>query len=192
MNSPAPTHPRARMHTPPRTHARTHARHHHTHARIHQFRHPTSVGWADVLINFYFVSPANVASYQHICELQLCHSKLMLSRKDLGGHGVYSSLRSMDELLAAARATKLAAAGIPPGAFNPFGDAPTAEGAGASAEARAGAGAGNSSEVGYSGSAVAANSLDAVASEEQLSDVSYSSSFFSAASHGASEAPQHQ
>ena len=54
-----------------------------------RFTSPTSARWRDVMINGYFVSDPN----QHVVELQIHHSKLLLVRDNLGGHYVYARCR---------------------------------------------------------------------------------------------------
>ena len=54
-----------------------------------RFTNPTSARWRDVMINGYFASDPN----QHVVELQIHHSKLLLVRDNLGGHYVYARCR---------------------------------------------------------------------------------------------------
>jgi hypothetical protein len=54
-------------------------------------------GWADCLINFVFTDDPT----DHVCELQLVHSKMMLVRKNMGAHSSYSFFRTANELLEA-------------------------------------------------------------------------------------------
>lgn len=63
-----------------------------------RFLKPTSLGWADVMVNFHFRFQDDVT--RHICEVQLCHTKLITVRKDpkYGGHKEYSRLRNAWEL----------------------------------------------------------------------------------------------
>jgi hypothetical protein len=58
---------------------------------------PSSTGWHDGLILFYFQDDEN----KHICELQLVHSLLNNVRKGMGAHKTYSQYRSAEELMLA-------------------------------------------------------------------------------------------
>lgn len=58
---------------------------------------PTSAGWADALINFYFVEDPT----RTICELQLIHKSMWRIRSNLGAHDGYDKLRVVQELLRA-------------------------------------------------------------------------------------------
>merc|ERR1712032_373520 len=60
-----------------------------------RFRNPTSSGWADLLINFTFVSDPD----QHVCEVQLVHEGMLTARKHCNAHAAYSKFRSALELL---------------------------------------------------------------------------------------------
>jgi hypothetical protein len=60
-----------------------------------RFGTPTSGGWADIMINFYFKDDDD----QHICELQLVHTQLYTVRKNMGAHATYSVFRAALELL---------------------------------------------------------------------------------------------
>jgi len=75
-----------------------------------RFSNPSTGGWADCMVNFYFSSDP----LKHICELQLVHSAMMTVRKELGGHLIYTKGRNACELL------ELAAASSPLGAAIPF------------------------------------------------------------------------
>jgi hypothetical protein len=43
----------------------------------------TSMNWMDVMVNLLLVGD----SHQHVCEVQIVHSKMLLARSGLGGHG---------------------------------------------------------------------------------------------------------
>ena len=60
-----------------------------------RFTQPTAGGWADCMVNFSF----NDDQTSHVCELQIVHEQLMLARKGLGGHSIYSKGRAASELL---------------------------------------------------------------------------------------------
>merc|ERR1719201_2750885 len=60
-----------------------------------RFRKPTSSGWADLLINFTFLSDPD----QHVCEVQLVHEGMLTARKHCNAHTAYSKFRSALELL---------------------------------------------------------------------------------------------
>merc|ERR1711934_598945 len=60
-----------------------------------RFRNPTSSGWADLLINFTFVSDPD----QHVCEVQLVHEEMLTARKHCNAHKAYAKFRSALELL---------------------------------------------------------------------------------------------
>merc|ERR1719409_2027490 len=62
-----------------------------------RFRNPTSSGWADLLINFTFVSDPD----QHVCEVQLVHEGMLTARKHCNAHAAYSKFRSALEMLEA-------------------------------------------------------------------------------------------
>ena len=73
------------------------------------FKHPTSGGWADAMINFRFVDDnsrwnplGKDAGSGHICELQLIHNEMLFVRKDWGAHESYSKFRTAVQLLEAA------------------------------------------------------------------------------------------
>eukprot|EP00039_Didymoeca_costata_P006812 m.93581 g.93581 ORF g.93581 m.93581 type:complete len:1123 (+) comp13402_c0_seq3:137-3505(+) len=59
---------------------------------------PTSGGWADTLVNFYF---ANGDPNKHIMEIQLVHTQMMKVRKEMGAHGAYNEFRTALEFLEA-------------------------------------------------------------------------------------------
>jgi hypothetical protein len=60
-----------------------------------RFGHPTSGGWADFMVNFYFEDDEG----QHICEVQLVHSQMYLLRKKMGAHKTYGQFRGAKEIL---------------------------------------------------------------------------------------------
>ena len=60
-----------------------------------RFSCPTSGGWADIMVNFYFASDGR----RHICELQLVHTQLYTIRKNMGAHATYAVFRAAMELL---------------------------------------------------------------------------------------------
>jgi hypothetical protein len=62
-----------------------------------RWKAPTSGGWSDVLLTFYFTDDAN----RHICEVQLVHADLMRVRTEWGAHSAYTSFRCALELLEA-------------------------------------------------------------------------------------------
>jgi hypothetical protein len=57
---------------------------------------PTRQGWMDVMVNVIVVSD----EHKHVCEIQIVHSKMLLARSGLGGHGAYARVRSATEMLA--------------------------------------------------------------------------------------------
>ena len=58
-----------------------------------RFSNPSPGGWRDVMINY------RVKGHRHICEVQIVHSKMLIARKELGGHDEYAAERSARELL---------------------------------------------------------------------------------------------
>ena len=60
-----------------------------------RFGHPTSGGWADIMVNFYFEDDGD----RHICEVQLVHSQLYTVRKNMGAHQTYSMFRAALEIM---------------------------------------------------------------------------------------------
>jgi len=58
--------------------------------------------WQDVKVHFVFRD----SSPPIICELQLCHQKFTIARRELGGHGVYARFRSLLEAEDFVNATK--------------------------------------------------------------------------------------
>jgi hypothetical protein len=60
-----------------------------------RFDVPSSGGWADAMVNFYFVSD----DLRHICEIQVVHEDLLLARSGLGGHKIYNKCRNATEVL---------------------------------------------------------------------------------------------
>ena len=57
--------------------------------------HITSMNWMDVMVNLVLVGD----EYEHVCEIQVVHSKMYLARKGLGGHGPYGQVRAASEIL---------------------------------------------------------------------------------------------
>jgi len=53
----------------------------------------SSGGWRDAMINY------RLKGSKHVCELQICHSKMFLMRKKMGGHEAYSCERNAREIL---------------------------------------------------------------------------------------------
>eukprot|EP00729_Bicosta_minor_P002571 gene2571-2804_t len=62
-----------------------------------RFANPTSGGWGDVMVNFYFEKDPQ----KHIVELQLMHDRMMTVRKKQGAHAAYNQARTAAELLEA-------------------------------------------------------------------------------------------
>ena len=62
-----------------------------------RFGQPTSGGWADIMINFYFKDDEE--EWAHICEIQLVHAQLYNVRKNMGAHKNYNEFRAALELL---------------------------------------------------------------------------------------------
>jgi hypothetical protein len=60
-----------------------------------RFAKPTSGGWGDIMVNYYFEGDVN----RHICEVQLVHTQLYTVRKNMGAHATYNLFRSTMELL---------------------------------------------------------------------------------------------
>ena len=60
-----------------------------------RMREPTGGGWADVLLNL----KANDDANHFICELQLVHKKMLVTREELGGHDAYDDFRTAGEFL---------------------------------------------------------------------------------------------
>jgi hypothetical protein len=61
-----------------------------------RFGQPTSGGWADIMINFYFKNDEE--GWAHICEIQLVHAHLYSVRKNMGAHQNYNDFRAALEL----------------------------------------------------------------------------------------------
>jgi hypothetical protein len=61
-----------------------------------RFGQPTSGGWADIMINFYFEDDEE--KHAHICEIQLVHAHLYGVRKNMGAHKGYNEFRAALEL----------------------------------------------------------------------------------------------
>jgi hypothetical protein len=61
-----------------------------------RFGQPTSGGWADIMINFYFEDDEERSA--HICEIQLVHAHLYSVRKNMGAHQGYNEFRAALEL----------------------------------------------------------------------------------------------
>jgi hypothetical protein len=53
-------------------------------------------GWADCSIYFHF---PNATFKDIIAEVQICHNKLLLVRKDMGAHDAYDEARFLAELI---------------------------------------------------------------------------------------------
>ena len=60
-----------------------------------RFSEPSSSGWTDLMLNFYFNDDNEV----HVCEVQLVHYKMLSQRTTQEGHGAYNTFRSASELL---------------------------------------------------------------------------------------------
>jgi len=60
-----------------------------------RMRKPTGGGWADVLLNL----TKNDDNQHFICELQLVHKKMLVTREDLRGHDAYDDFRTAAEFL---------------------------------------------------------------------------------------------
>jgi hypothetical protein len=65
----------------------------------------TSMNWMDVMVNL----TLNSDTSEHVCEVQIVHTKMLVARSELGGHGPYGKLRAANEILAL-RAAEPAAA----------------------------------------------------------------------------------
>ena len=65
-----------------------------------RFTSPSPGGWRDVMINYVVRDDP----YQHICEMQVTHQKLVTQRKGLHAHAVYDRTRNAAELLEKVRA----------------------------------------------------------------------------------------
>jgi hypothetical protein len=61
-----------------------------------RFGKPTSGGWADIMLNFYFKDDEE--GLAHICEIQLVHAQLYGVRKNMGAHKSYNDFRAALEL----------------------------------------------------------------------------------------------
>jgi hypothetical protein len=60
-----------------------------------RFGQPTSGGWADFMVNFYFEDDGD----KHICEVQLVHAQMLLVRTEMGAHKTYGQFRGAKEIL---------------------------------------------------------------------------------------------
>jgi len=70
-----------------------------------RFTEPTDGGWSDVLINFEF--PAQPGQPDPlVCEIQMVHERMLILRKDLGGHDGYAKYRAAREILDLHQGTK--------------------------------------------------------------------------------------
>jgi hypothetical protein len=58
--------------------------------------HMTSMNWMDVMVNLTLAGDR----YQHVCEVQIVHAKMLLARSGLGGHVPYGKLRAATEIMA--------------------------------------------------------------------------------------------
>eukprot|EP00750_Incisomonas_marina_P020867 INCI4103.4.p1 GENE.INCI4103.4~~INCI4103.4.p1 ORF type:complete len:485 (-),score=94.82 INCI4103.4:1292-2746(-) len=59
------------------------------------FEAPSSGGWRDCMLCFYFQSD----EHRHICEVQVVHRSLLTARKGLPGHAVYCRSRNAGEMV---------------------------------------------------------------------------------------------
>lgn len=60
-----------------------------------RFAKPSPGGWMDLMVNVRMKADVS----RHVCEVQFVHSKMLMIRRDWGGHGDYSKFRSARELL---------------------------------------------------------------------------------------------
>lgn len=63
-----------------------------------RYTRPTDGGWRDAMINYRLNDPDPELN-KHICEIQVCHSKMLVARVGLGGHDEYAVERSAREIL---------------------------------------------------------------------------------------------
>ena len=56
---------------------------------------PPPSKWRDVMVNLVLRADRT----EHVCELQLCHRKMLTGREGLDGHALYNRQRCADELL---------------------------------------------------------------------------------------------
>ena len=54
-----------------------------------RFNQPSSAGWTDCMINFFFNDDPN----KHVCEVQLIHLKMLSQRTTQEGHDAYNIYR---------------------------------------------------------------------------------------------------
>jgi len=73
-----------------------------------RFSHPSASGWTDMMINFSLADDPG----QHVCEVQLIHSKMFIQRTVQEGHTAYNRFRAAQELLITVSRAR--------GAANPF------------------------------------------------------------------------
>jgi hypothetical protein len=57
----------------------------------------TSMKWMDIMVNVFVTMVDGV--HEHVCEIQIVHSKMLLARTSLGGHKPYAQLRAANEIL---------------------------------------------------------------------------------------------
>ena len=60
-----------------------------------RINHPPPSKWRDVMVNLVLRADRT----EHVCELQLCHRKMLTGREGLDGHALYNRQRCADELL---------------------------------------------------------------------------------------------
>ena len=60
-----------------------------------RFGRPTSGGWGDIMLNFYFKDDTE---WTHVCEIQLVHAELYSVRENMGAHRSYNEFRAALEL----------------------------------------------------------------------------------------------
>ena len=60
-----------------------------------RINHPPPSKWRDVMVNLVL----RAVRTEHVCELQLCHRKMLTGREGLDGHALYNRQRCADELL---------------------------------------------------------------------------------------------
>ena len=70
--------------------------------------HITSMKWMDIMANITLAGDASL----HVCEIQIVHSKMLVARKNLGGHKPYAQLRAATEILEVLGSERDAAASL--------------------------------------------------------------------------------